>query len=100
MNWYEEHYIGAPIVVMCYQYDSYGNMIKYTDESNQTTYFRYDRAARMIVITDSNANQTRINYEDGDELAGRRVQQVITPHTQFFYQYDERNRQRGAILIR
>ena len=77
-----------------------GQVTSHTDESNQTTYFRYDRAARMIVITDSNANQTRINYEDGDELAGRRVQQVITPHTQFFYQYDERNRQRGAILIR
>ena len=55
MNWYEEHYIGDPIVVMCYQYDSYGNMIKYTDGKNQVTEFKDFNGQGLAQTIKSNA---------------------------------------------
>ncbi|MGH1428479.1 MAG: RHS repeat-associated core domain-containing protein [Arenicella sp.] len=75
---------------MSYRMD--GLILSDKDESNQVTSYRYDRAARLIEVTDGVGNQTHMTYEKGDELAGRRIESVVTPNNKIIYEYDKRNR--------
>ena len=61
-------------------------------ESGQTVTYRYDRAARLVEIIDGVGNQSLIDYEFGDEVAGRRVWTLTNPNSKVFYLYDELNR--------
>lgn len=65
-----------------------GLVTETVDESGQVTSYQYDRAARLTSVVDGVGNESQIFYDRQEEVAGRRISQIITPNRTTRLVYD------------